>query len=287
MAINWGLLQFGVFLSSFCFLVAAERLWPRRARSIAVVSRWSANLGFMIVNAVAGAIVQFVVPTIVVVQAIHVQAHGYGLLPAIGILGWPAIVLSFAALDLTLYALHVACHRLPLLWRFHRVHHIDLDVDATTAFRAHPAEYVVSQLCKLAVIYALGTPAVAVLAYEIVLNVFAMFSHSNIRLGDRADRVLRYFAVSPDMHRIHHSSHQPETDSNYGVVTPLWDRVFGSYTAFPRVPQTAITLGLDEARGSEAFNLFWLLACPFKSLKRAAIPSPSERAVTTSLHTPA
>jgi sterol desaturase/sphingolipid hydroxylase (fatty acid hydroxylase superfamily) len=291
MTVNWGLLQLGVFLSTFCAFVAAERLWPRRALAIELISRWSANLGFTVVNAVAGTIVHLVLPIAVVAEAIYVEAHGYGLFPAIGASLWIAVPVTMAALDFSLYAFHVACHKLPLLWRFHRVHHLDLEVDATTAFRAHPFEYIFSQFLKLGVIYALGAPVVAVVAYEILLNVFAMFSHSNIGIAEHSDRWLRRFIVTPDMHRVHHSSYQPETDSNYGVVTPLWDRLFGTYTAATREPQTTMKLGLDEVRGSEAHNLFWLIGSPAVSFD--ARPAGDEAAntvvppVTTSLRTPA
>ncbi len=289
MTINWSLLQFSVFLSVFFALVVAERIWPRRTQAIELVSRWSANMGFTVVNAVAGTIAHFVVPMMVVAEALYVQAHGYGLLAAIEAPLWIAIPLSLAALDLALYAYHFACHKLPWLWRFHRVHHLDLEVDATTAFRAHPFEYISSQLIKLGVVSALGTPAVAVLAYEILLNVFAMFSHSNVRLVEALDRAARLLIVTPDMHRIHHSSYQPETDSNYGVVTPLWDRLFGTYTDAPREAQTAMELGLVEVRGRETYNLFWLLGSPFVSFKPIESSNvPSARLpVTTSLHTPA
>ena len=291
MTTNWGLLQFSVFLSIFFALVAAERIWPRRAQAVELVSRWSANMGFTVVNAVTGTIVHFVVPTVVVAEAIYAQAHGYGFFPAIGAPWWIAIPLSLAALDLTLYGYHVACHKLPWLWRFHRVHHLDLEVDATTAFRAHPFEFLSSQFLKLAIVYALGAPAVAVLAYEILLNVFAMFSHSNVRLSETVDRVARLLVVTPDMHRIHHSTYQPETDSNYGVMIPLWDRLFGTYTEAPHEAQTAMKLGLDEVRGRETHNLFWLIACPFFSLKPVDGTGPARAnapvAVTHSLHTPA
>ena len=288
MNFNWGLLQLGVFLSGFCALAAAERLWPRRVLAVELISRWSANMGFTIVNAVTGTLAHFFVPTVVVAEAIYVEAHGYGLLPALGVGFWLALPLSLAALDLSLFGLHVACHKVPALWRVHRVHHIDLEVDATTAFRGHPAEYLASQLCKLGVVYALGAPALAVLAYEILLNVFAMFSHSNVRLGENTDRLLRRFIVTPDMHRVHHSAHQPETDSNYGVVTPLWDRLFGTYMASTREPQETMKLGLDEVRGREAYNLFWLLAAPALSLKSPQTHATRvELPVTSSLHTPA
>jgi sterol desaturase/sphingolipid hydroxylase (fatty acid hydroxylase superfamily) len=288
MTFNWGLLQLGVFLSLFAALVAAEYFWPRRERSVELVSRWSANMGFTVVNMIAGTLVNLVIPTIVIGQALYAESQGYGLFPAIGVPWWIAAVLTIAALDLTLYSFHVACHKFSWLWSFHRVHHLDLDVDATSAFRAHPFECISSHLFKIGVIYALGTPALAVLAYEILLNIFAMFSHSNIRLSDGLERAMRRFLVTPDMHRVHHSTYQPETDSNYGVVTPLWDRTFGTYTEAPRDGQTEMKLGLDEVRGRETYNLAWLVAVPFISFKRLkANEQPAPVAVTVSSHTPA
>jgi sterol desaturase/sphingolipid hydroxylase (fatty acid hydroxylase superfamily) len=289
MTINWNLLQFAVFLSMFATLATAEHLWPRRRQMVETVSRWSANMGFTIVNAFTGMAVHFFLPMIAVAAAIYAQENGIGLFAKINAPIWITFPLTLAALDLSLYAFHVACHKVPWLWAFHRVHHLDLEVDTTTAFRAHPFEYVSSQLLKLGVIYALGTPAVAVLAYEILLNIFAMFSHSNLRLSERLDELARRFIVTPDMHRIHHSTFQPETDSNYGVVTPLWDRAFGTYTEAPRDGQTAMKLGLDEVRGRETHNLAWLVACPFISFKTLdkAADSNSSIPATTSLHTSA
>ena len=288
MNFNWGLLQFGVFLSMFSALIAAECMWPRRTRSVELVSRWSANMGLTIVNMIAGTAANLIVPTIVMVQAINAESLGWGVLPAIGAPWWIAALVTIAALDLTLYSFHVACHKLPWLWSFHRMHHLDLDVDATTAFRGHPFEVISSHVLKIGVVYALGGPALAVLAYEIVINVFAMFSHSNVRLSEGLDRTMRRFLVTPDVHRIHHSTYQAETDSNYGVVTPLWDRMFGTYTGAPRDGQTEMKLGLEDVRGRETYNLAWLVAVPFISFERLKTKAPAAPvAVTTSLHTPA
>jgi sterol desaturase/sphingolipid hydroxylase (fatty acid hydroxylase superfamily) len=289
MTINWNLLQLVVFLSMFATLAVAERIWPRRKQTVELVSRWSANMGFTIVNAFTGMAMHLVLPAVAVAAAIMAEDHHIGLFPAIDAPWWITLPTTLAALDVTLYAFHVACHKVPWLWAFHRVHHLDLDVDATTAFRAHPFEFASSQVLKLGVIFGLGAPPVAVLGYEILLNIFAMFSHSNLRLSESFDRLARLVVVTPDMHRIHHSTRQPETDSNYGVVTPLWDRLFRTYCEAPRDGQTGMKLGLEEVRGRETYNLAWLVACPFipfKTLDQApadAAPVPA----TTSLHTTA
>jgi sterol desaturase/sphingolipid hydroxylase (fatty acid hydroxylase superfamily) len=285
--INWALVQFSVFVATFGVLLAAERFWPRRVAAVETVPRWSANLGFTLANTAASQILRFVSSGIAVVLAAHADIKGYGLFAASEAPWWLAVPLSMAALDLTLYTYHLACHKFSWLWSFHRVHHLDLEVDATTAFRAHPFEFVSSQLLKAGAIYALGAPIAAVIAYEITLNVFAMFSHSNLRLSERLDRIARVLVVTPDMHRIHHSSYQPETDSNYGVVTPLWDRLFGTYLEAPRDGQLGMQLGLEEVRDGRTHNLLWLIICPFLSFKpgkRAQVPAT---AVTTSLRTPA
>src|SRR5689334_40422 len=175
MTFNWNLLQFAVFISMFATLAIAERVWPRRKQMVELVARWSANMGFTIVNAFTGMAMHMVLPMVAVAAAIMAAEEHIGLFPAIDAPWWIAVPVTLAALDVTLYAFHVACHKVPWLWAFHRVHHLDLEVDATTAFRAHPFEFASSQVLKLGVIFALGAPPVAVLAYEILLNISAMF----------------------------------------------------------------------------------------------------------------
>jgi sterol desaturase/sphingolipid hydroxylase (fatty acid hydroxylase superfamily) len=162
---------------------------------------------------------------------------------------------------------HLASHKIPILWRIHRMHHADTGFDLTTALRFHPLEIVLSMVWKAAIVVALGVPAVAVLIFEIVLNGTAMFNHANARLPLGLDRVLRLFVVTPDMHRVHHSSIPEETDSNYGFNFPFWDRIFGTYNDQPRLGHDGMEIGLREFRDGSSANLMWSLALPFRRTK--------------------
>ncbi|HET9700669.1 MAG TPA: sterol desaturase family protein, partial [Burkholderiales bacterium] len=164
-----------------------------------------------------------------------------------------------------IYLQHVMFHAVPVLWRLHRVHHADPDFDVTTGARFHPIEILLSMLIKLAVIALLGAPAVAVLAFEILLNAAAMFNHANVRLPDGVDRILRWFLVTPDMHRIHHSMEVAEANSNFGFNLPWWDRLFATYREAARLPQERMVIGVQGLTGRvECVLLPGLLVMPFQ-----------------------
>ena len=151
-------------------------------------------------------------------------------------------------LDLAIYLQHVMFHAVPGLWRLHRMHHADLDFDATTGLRFHPVEILISMGIKLAVVAALGPPAVAVLLFEVVLNATAMFNHADINLPRPVDRILRLFVVTPDMHRVHHSVDPRETNSNYGFNLPWWDHLLGTYVAQPAKGHEGMEIGIEQFR---------------------------------------
>ena len=157
-------------------------------------------------------------------------------------------LVAVIALDLVIYAQHVVFHAVPVLWRLHRMHHADLEFDVTTGVRFHPVEIGLSMLIKFAVVALLGAPAAAVLIFEVLLNATSMFSHSNVRLRERIDRVLRWMVVTPDMHRVHHSTERRETDSNFGFNLPWWDRLFGTYRAQPQAGHERMQIGLSLFR---------------------------------------
>lgn len=172
-------------------------------------------------------------------------------------------LLAFVILDFAVWLEHVVSHKWSWLWRIHRMHHADTGFDLTTALRFHPLEILLSMLWKAAVIVALGAPPVAVLVFEVVLNGAAMFNHANIRLPKAVDALLRLLIVTPDMHRIHHSTDRRETDSNYGFNLAIWDRLFSTYTEAPRRGATGIEIGLPQWRDGRTANLGWALALPF------------------------
>jgi sterol desaturase/sphingolipid hydroxylase (fatty acid hydroxylase superfamily) len=176
-----------------------------------------------------------------------------------------AFVLSFLALDFVIWIQHIAFHRVPLLARLHRMHHIDLDFDVTTGLRFHPVEIVLSLLIKFAAVVALGAPAAAVLLFELALNLGSLFNHGNVRIPGAIDHALRWLVVTPDMHRVHHSIVPEEINSNFGFFLSWWDRLFGTYSSVPRAGHDAMTIGVRDTRDPAVCAGLWpMLALPFK-----------------------
>lgn len=263
-----GLLRLSIFVSVFVVLAVAEALWPRRAIA-GRARRWSTNIALVAVNTAVMRVLFLIVPALTVLAAVYVEGQGWGALPALGVTGFAAVAIAFVALDLAIYAQHVAFHFVPAFWRLHRVHHADTEFDVTTGVRFHIGEILLSQAWKMAVVLALGAPAPAVLAFEIALNATSMFSHSNLHLGRAVDRWLRLATVTPEMHRVHHSIVIDETNSNFGFNLSLWDRVFGTYRAAAAGDPAAMPIGLGSYRGAEPSRFLWLIAFPFASGPRA------------------
>jgi sterol desaturase/sphingolipid hydroxylase (fatty acid hydroxylase superfamily) len=241
--------QAAIRLVSFCLVFAGMAVWevlaPRRGMQLTRMARWPHNLGIVVFNTF---LVRMLFPTAAVGMALYAQARGWGLLSGSNVSSWILVPLSVVLLDLAIYLQHVMFHAVPLLWRFHRMHHADLDFDVTTGARFHPVEIILSMFIKFAVIVALGPPAVAVLVFEVVLNATSMFNHSNARIVPALDRVLRWLVVTPDMHRVHHSIEDDETNSNFGFNLPWWDRLFGTYRDQPRAGHTGMTIGIRGFR---------------------------------------
>ena len=173
-------------------------------------------------------------------------------------------------LDLAIYLQHRLVHYVPVLWRVHRMHHADLDFDVTTGARFHPLEIALSLGIKCVVIVPLGASPLAVLLFEIALNATAMFNHSNVRLPRAMERLLRLLVVTPDMHRVHHSVVQRETDSNFGFNFPWWDRMFGTYRPQPEAGHETMTIGLEQFRAPHELRLDRMLTQPFRDDRSAA-----------------
>jgi len=197
-------------------------------------------------------------------MGLFTTAQGWGLLNAIALPNWLAVLVAVVALDFVIWVQHVLFHAVPGLWRLHRVHHADLDYDLTTGARFHPIEIVLSMLIKFATIAALGPPVVAVILFEVILNGMAMFNHANVRLPLGVDRVLRWFVVTPDMHRVHHSIDDDETNSNFGFNLPWWDRLLGTYRDQPRAGHEGMTIGIRDHRDPHRVDrLDGMLVLPF------------------------
>ena len=242
---NEPLIRMGFFLGILLAMVVWEVAAPRRRREIPRLLRWSSNLGVVVIDTI---LVRLTFPIVAVGLAIIAEQRGWGLFNILDVPAWVVFVVSVLALDLAIYLQHIMFHSVPALWRLHRMHHADLEFDVTTGLRFHPVEILLSMGIKLAVVAALGPPAVAVLAFEVLLNATAMFNHSNIRIPPAIDRVLRLIVVTPDMHRVHHSIHPSETNSNFGFNLPWWDRLLGTYRPQPREGHEKMTIGIEQFR---------------------------------------
>src|SRR5439155_12418073 len=205
-------IRLSAFAGVFAAMAAWELLAPRRRQASERPLRWPSNMGLVVLDTV---LVRILFPTSAVGIALLAEARGWGLLHSFAVPAWLAIIASVIVLDLAIYLQHVLFHAVPALWRLHRMHHADLAFDVTTGVRFHPIEILLSMLIKIGVVVALGAPALAVLIFEVLLNATSMFSHGNVRLPQRLDRVLRWVVVTPEMHRVHHSVEAQETNSNF------------------------------------------------------------------------
>jgi len=238
----------------------AETRWPRRTLISSKFRRWTANLSVVLLST---GLTRLLFPVLPVATAIHCKQHGYGLFNLLEPPAWLAIPAGILLLDLVIYWQHVAFHRHRLLWRVHRMHHADIDIDASTALRFHPIEIIMSMALKLGVVFLLGPPPVAVIIFEILLNGCAIFNHANVTIPLAIDRWLRLLVVTPDMHRVHHSTDMREANRNYGFSFPWWDRMFSTYKPQPEQGHKGMQIGLNIFREPSYTGLFKLLAIPF------------------------
>lgn len=241
-------------------MMVLEHAFPRRSARLGW-RRWPANLGLAAISAL---LVRLAAPLGLVGAAVWAEGRGFGLFPATGAPYWIAAPLSVVLLDLTVYAQHRLFHAVPLLWRLHRVHHADPELDASSGFRFHPAEILLSLAVKIAAAVALGAPPEAVLAFEVLLNVTAIFNHANLALPVRLDAWLRLLLVTPDMHRTHHSEIRAECDSDFGFCLPWWDRLFGTYRAQPEGGHAGMIIGTPVFRAAGEQSLGRLLSQPLR-----------------------
>lgn len=273
------IIRLAVFASILIILMAAEFFAPRKRRVMARSGRWITNFGLTAVSTVA---LRFLMPLLALAAAQWAEQRGWGLLNIISLPAWLRFLVAFVALDMLIYAQHIAFHRIPLFWRFHKVHHADRDLDVTSGARFHPGEALISMIFKIACVIALGAPVAAVFVFEAVLNAASLFSHSNIAIPQRADIALRRIIVTPDMHRVHHSVVRKETDSNFGFFLSVWDRLFRTYIAQPASGHDGMTIGLSEYQSDAPNGLWWSLKAPFM----AAQKSEKRKRAGNSLRTP-
>ena len=262
------LIRLVCFAGVLAVMTGVEVLAPRRALTVSKVKRWSNNIGLGVLN--TGILRLF--PLAAVGVAETAQVHGWGLLNVLDqtamstVPDWIVILASVIALDLIIYLQHRAFHGVPLFWRFHQVHHADLDLDVSSGVRFHPAEIMASMGIKMLAVLGLGAPPIAVIAFEVLLNATSLFNHSNINLPLALDRALRLMIVTPDMHRVHHSAVADETNQNFSFNLSLWDRLFGTYRAQPALGHKEMILGLDGLQDESFEQIPQMLALPFRAL---------------------
>ena len=255
-------IRLGFFFCIFLVMALWELLAQRRQLTESKGRRWLNNIGLVVLNTL---LVRVLFPTAAIGMAHYATQQGWGMLNLLDWPYWLAIIFAVVILDAAIYLQHVMFHAVPALWRLHRVHHADLDFDLTTGARFHPIEIILSMLIKFAVIILLGPPLVAVLIFEILLNATAMFNHGNIRLPLPLDRVIRWLIVTPDMHRVHHSHLEHETNTNFGFNLSLWDRLFGTYRDQPQDGHTGMVIGIDTWRDpAHCVRLPGMLMMPFQ-----------------------
>jgi sterol desaturase/sphingolipid hydroxylase (fatty acid hydroxylase superfamily) len=268
-----GPLRLAAFVLIGLLLWSLQRRFALRAEGRAD-RRLLRNLGLVLIDSL---LLRLAFPLLAVALAVDVEARSGGLF---GWLAWPPWIEFLAALlllDLAIYWQHRLFHRIPLFWRLHRVHHSDVAFDVSTGVRFHPLEIAASMLVKLGLVVVLGPPALAVLLFELLLSLGSLFTHSDFALPQRFDRRLRWLLVTPSMHRIHHSTWRPETDSNYGFHLSIWDRLFRSYRTAPRAAEATMPIGLEQFRQPADQTLLQLLVQPLRSPRPLQTPIPERR----------
>ncbi len=258
---SWTQVRIAAFIGVFFILALGELFFPKRAKTnVPQKTRWISNLSIVIFDNI---FMRLVLPLMAIDMAILAQKMNWGIFNHFEIPFWLNLILTVIILDLIIYLQHVMFHVVPIFWRVHRMHHADLDFDVTTGIRFHPIEVIISMGIKIGSVALLGASPIGVLIFEIVLNATSMFSHSNLRLPLSIDRVLRCGIVTPDMHRVHHSIIEHETNSNFGFNFSIWDRIFGTYLNQPSEGHQKMTIGITDFRNYKYLRFDWLLLIPF------------------------
>ena len=256
-----GWLRLGAFFAVFAAVALWEVAAPRRHPVLRRSARWPHNLGLLVLDVI---VLRLLAPGTAIAVALAAEQRGWGFLNLVQVPSWIALLMGVVLLDLVIYFQHVMFHAVPTLWRLHRVHHADLDFDVTTGLRFHPIEILISTIIKCAAVAAIGASPIAVLVFEVLLNATAMFNHANASVPGSLEKLLRWFVVTPDMHRVHHSIDYDESSSNFGFSLPLWDRLFGTYRAQPRAGHATMTIGVDAFRSPGDQRLDQLLIQPLR-----------------------
>lgn len=254
-------IRLGCFVGVLLLCTLWENVLPRKVLTVSRAFRWVNNLSLVALNSV---VIALVMPIAAFQAAVIASEHQWGLFQLLSFPDWLNVLLSIILLDFIIYVQHVIFHRVPVLWKLHRMHHADLDIDVTTGARFHPIEILISMVIKIAAVFMLGVSPIAIVMFEIILNASAMFNHSNAKLALPVDAWLRKAIVTPDMHRVHHSVIPRETHSNFGFFLSVWDRMFSTYRAQPELGHEHVVIGLPDIRDKQEQRLDKLLTQPFR-----------------------
>jgi len=254
--------RLGFFLGVLLIMFIWELLAPKRKLTVSKSKRWISNWAIVLIDTI---VIRLIFPTATMAVTLYTSHHKLGLFNEIFHLNyWVTVVVCVIILDFAIYLQHVMFHAIPLFWRIHRMHHVDLDIDVTTGIRFHPIEIILSMLIKFSIIFLLGAPYISVLIFEVLLNASSMFNHGNVRIPFLLDKCIRCIIVTPDMHRVHHSAIPNETNSNFGFNFSIWDRLFGTYKTQPRLGHAKMTIGISSIRELKyCLNLLGMLWLPF------------------------
>jgi sterol desaturase/sphingolipid hydroxylase (fatty acid hydroxylase superfamily) len=254
------IIRISAFVGIFAIMAVWERLAPRRQWQTAKATRWVTNLAMVGFNTLFA---RALLASGAVGAAVFAGQGEVGLFHQLDWPWWVELNLAVIMLDLVVYFQHVLMHAVPIFWRLHMVHHTDVEFDVTTGVRFHPLEITVSMFIKIGAVILIGASPGAVLMFEVLLNATSMFNHSNVRIPQQVDRLLRWIVVTPDMHRVHHSTIPRETNSNFGFNLPWWDRVLGTYLSQPSQGHERMTIGLEQYRDATRLTWMRLMALPF------------------------
>lgn len=255
-------IRLSVFVSLLIIFACIEFLSPLAKRRTKRLSQWFTNISITVINTL---VMRFILPVVAVGVSSYADQNNYGLFNIINLGFWPTFIASLIFLDVLIYGQHVMMHKIPFLWRLHRMHHTELGLDVTSAVRFHPIEIVFSMLIKMAFVLVMGIPVVAIIFFEIILNGLALFNHSNIKLPYPMESIMRTIFITPEIHWIHHSEIINETNSNYGFNLVIWDKIFGTYKDKPTLSYKDLRQGLSEFGFDKPLSIYELIISPFKN----------------------
>ena len=257
---NGGLVYTGLFFSSIALVAGWKAFAPRKVLSDPMGLRWVSNIAITLLNI---SLIWIIFPFTPVLLAASASEQNWGLFNLLNAPMLPACIVYIVLLDLGSYTQHYLLHRVPFLWRLHMVHHTDVDYDFSTGLRFHPMDALFTTSFGALIVVLLGAPPISVLIFKCIHVFMAAFAHGNLKLPDTVDRRLRKVLVTPDVHRIHHSATENETNSNFGGLTPLWDRLFGTYIDQPKLGHEKMIVGLKGFHDIRSIKLNWMLLQPF------------------------